>query len=83
MTAQEHNDPYGQRLLAVNDVTLQYKTPQHLVTAAYKVSFTVRESERYVILGPSGCGKSTLLKAIGGFMAPFGVRPSARRVPTG
>ena len=57
-------------LLKVDDVTLQYKTPQHVVTATYKVSFTVRESERYVILGPSGCGKSTLLKAVGGFMAP-------------
>src|SRR6202007_3090259 len=57
-------------LLTVDNVTLQYKTPQHLVTATYKVGFSVRESERYVILGPSGCGKSTLLKAIGGFMAP-------------
>jgi NitT/TauT family transport system ATP-binding protein len=58
-------------LLTVEDVTLQYKTPQHLVTATYKVGFSVQESERYVILGPSGCGKSTLLKAIGGFMAPI------------
>jgi NitT/TauT family transport system ATP-binding protein len=59
-----------QDLLRVDNVTLQYKTPQHLVTATYKVSFAVEESERYVILGPSGCGKSTLLKAVGGFMAP-------------
>jgi NitT/TauT family transport system ATP-binding protein len=59
-----------QNLLAVDDVTLQYKTPQHLVTATYKVGFKVRASERFVILGPSGCGKSTLLKAIGGFMTP-------------
>jgi NitT/TauT family transport system ATP-binding protein len=58
-------------LLTVDDVTLQYKTPQHLVTATYKVGFSVQQSERYVILGPSGCGKSTLLKAIGGFMAPM------------
>src|SRR5580698_4091927 len=57
-------------LLRVDDVTLQYKTPQHLVTATYKVDFSVQQSERYVILGPSGCGKSTLLKAVGGFMAP-------------
>src|ERR1700744_6474273 len=57
-------------LLTVENLTLQYKTPQHLVTATYKVDFTVQESERYVILGPSGCGKSTLLKAVGGFMAP-------------
>jgi len=58
-------------LLTVDDVTLQYKTPEHLVTATYKVGFSVQQSERYVILGPSGCGKSTLLKAIGGFMAPI------------
>jgi len=60
----------GKDLLTVDNVTLQYKTPQHLVTATYKVGFSVQESERYVILGPSGCGKSTLLKAIGGFMSP-------------
>src|SRR5205823_869834 len=28
------------RLLEVEGVTLQYKTPRHLVTAAYKVDFT-------------------------------------------
>ena len=57
-------------LLQVRDVTLQYKTKQHLVTATYKVSLDVYVSDRYVLLGPSGCGKSTLLKAIGGYMAP-------------
>jgi NitT/TauT family transport system ATP-binding protein len=57
-------------LLDVHGVTLQYRTPQHLVTATYKVDFEVHEGDRYVILGPSGCGKSTLLKAVGGFMAP-------------
>jgi NitT/TauT family transport system ATP-binding protein len=40
------------------------------VTATYRVDFSVRRGDRYVILGPSGCGKSTLLKAVGGFMAP-------------
>jgi NitT/TauT family transport system ATP-binding protein len=57
-------------LLECRGVTLQYKTPQHLVTATYKVDFSVHEGDRYVILGPSGCGKSTILKAIGGFMDP-------------
>jgi NitT/TauT family transport system ATP-binding protein len=57
-------------LLAVDNVTLQYKTEQHLVTATYRVGFEVREGERFVLLGPSGCGKSTLLKAVAGFMAP-------------
>jgi NitT/TauT family transport system ATP-binding protein len=57
-------------LLDVNGVTLRYKTPEHLVTATYRVSFEVYEAERFVILGPSGCGKSTMLKAIGGFLPP-------------
>ncbi len=59
-------------LVQVRNVTLQYKTTDHLVTATYKVSCTVQHGDRYVILGPSGCGKSTLLKAIGGFIRPVG-----------
>jgi NitT/TauT family transport system ATP-binding protein len=57
-------------LLAVDGVTLQYRTPDHLVTAVWRVSFNVLSSDRFVILGPSGCGKSTLLKAVGGYIAP-------------
>jgi NitT/TauT family transport system ATP-binding protein len=57
-------------LLRASGVTLQYKTPDHLVTATYRVSFDIFTAERFVILGPSGCGKSTLLKAIAGFIQP-------------
>ena len=57
-------------LLAVDGVTLRYKTPGTLVTATHRVSFTVRAGDRYVVLGPSGCGKSTLLKAVGGYLLP-------------
>jgi NitT/TauT family transport system ATP-binding protein len=57
-------------MLAVRGVTLQYRTKDHLVTATYRVSFTVQESDRFVVLGPSGCGKSTLLKAVGGYIRP-------------
>jgi NitT/TauT family transport system ATP-binding protein len=57
-------------LVRANGVTLQYKTPDHLVTATYRVSFDIFPAERYVILGPSGCGKSTILKAIAGFIKP-------------
>ena len=57
-------------LLDVEGVTLQYKTPRHLITATYKVGFHVRSGDRFVLLGPSGCGKSTLLKAVGGYLAP-------------
>jgi len=61
-------------LLAVEGVTLQYRIKgtrtDQLVTATYRVSFSVLQSERFVILGPSGCGKSTLLKAVGGYINP-------------
>jgi NitT/TauT family transport system ATP-binding protein len=57
-------------LLEVEGVTLQYKTRQHLVTATYRVGFSVHRGDRFILLGPSGCGKSTLLKGVGGFLAP-------------
>ncbi len=57
-------------LLEVSGVTLQYKTPNHLITATYRVDFSVLKADRFILLGPSGCGKSTLLKAVGGYMAP-------------
>lgn len=63
-------EPNPTPLLDVRDVTLQYKTKEHLVTATYRINFQVFKSDRYVLLGPSGCGKSTLLKAVGGYMAP-------------
>ena len=37
-------------LLEVSGVTLQYKTPRHLVTATYRVDFSVHQSDRYVML---------------------------------
>ncbi len=57
-------------LLEIDNVTLQYKTSDSLVTATQQVSFNVHPSDRYILLGPSGCGKSTLLKAIGGYLQP-------------
>jgi NitT/TauT family transport system ATP-binding protein len=64
-------DPSGANpLVRAKGVTLQYKTPDHLVTATYRVSFDIFPAERYVILGPSGCGKSTILKSIAGFIKP-------------
>ncbi|OYR12566.1 ABC transporter ATP-binding protein [Brucella thiophenivorans] len=62
----QHKDP----LLAVRGVTLQYKTPHHLITATYRVSFDVYQGDRFILLGPSGCGKSTLQKAVGGYIKP-------------
>jgi len=59
-----------QPLLDVRGVTLRYKTRDSLVTATWRVDFSVDRSDRYVLLGPSGCGKSTLLKAVGGYIEP-------------
>lgn len=41
-------------LLEVRGVTLQYKTPNHLITATYRVDFDVYPSDRFILLGPSG-----------------------------
>jgi NitT/TauT family transport system ATP-binding protein len=57
-------------IVDVAGVTLQYKTPLHLVTATWRVDFQVFAADRFVLLGPSGCGKSSLLKAVGGYLAP-------------
>jgi len=56
--------------LDIRELTLQYKTTEHLVTATHLVSFQAYEADRLILLGPSGCGKSTILKAVGGFIKP-------------
>ncbi|MFV0481320.1 MAG: ABC transporter ATP-binding protein [Campylobacteraceae bacterium] len=67
---QENNQTSHTPFLEVRNLTLQYKTTEHLVTATKNVSFNVEKSDRLILLGPSGCGKSTILKAIGGFIKP-------------
>ena len=57
-------------LLSVREVSLQYRTREHVITATHRVDFNVYRSDRFVLLGPSGCGKSTLLKAVAGFIRP-------------
>ncbi|WP_422088216.1 ABC transporter ATP-binding protein [Variovorax sp.] len=63
---QDANAP----LLQVDNVSLEYRTPERVVRATHRVSFDVHAADRFVLLGPSGCGKSTLLKAVAGFIAP-------------
>ncbi|MBZ9540346.1 MULTISPECIES: ABC transporter ATP-binding protein [Modicisalibacter] len=67
---QQTPSPPEQPRLAVDNVSLEYRTARHVVKAAQQVSFNVQEGDRFVLLGPSGCGKSTLLKAVAGFLAP-------------
>ena len=67
---QDGSSGQNSALLSVESATIQYKTPERVVTATYDVKFEVYDSERYIILGPSGCGKSTILKAVAGFLQP-------------
>ncbi|WP_418130694.1 ABC transporter ATP-binding protein [Variovorax sp. 375MFSha3.1] len=69
-------------LLQVENVSLEYRTPERVVRATHRVSFDVHAADRFVLLGPSGCGKSTLLKAVAGFIPPVEgeIRLDGRRV---
>ena len=60
----------GPALLSVDQVSLEYRTPQRVVRATHQVSFEIDSADRFILLGPSGCGKSTLLKAVAGFHSP-------------
>jgi len=66
----EAGEGAGTPLLAVDGVSLEYRTPGRVVRATHRVSFDVHAADRFVLLGASGCGKSTLLKAVAGFVAP-------------
>ena len=65
-----HLNATGPALLSVDQVSLEYRTPQRVVRAPHQVSFEIDPADRFILLGPSGCGKSTLLKAVAGFHAP-------------
>ncbi|MCH4881811.1 ABC transporter ATP-binding protein [Pseudomonas sp. TMW22080] len=65
-----HLNATGPALLSVEQVSLEYRTPQRVVRATHQVSFEIDPADRFILLGPSGCGKSTLLKAVAGFHAP-------------
>lgn len=60
----------AQPLLSVQHVTLRFQQDRRTLVAASRVSFSLHQSDRLILLGPSGCGKSSLLKAVGGFLKP-------------
>ncbi|MFM2345073.1 MAG: hypothetical protein RLZZ210_1686 [Pseudomonadota bacterium] len=57
-------------LLAINDLTVQYYSPNKITVALYKINLSIAQGERVTIVGQSGCGKSTLLNTVAGFLKP-------------
>jgi oligopeptide/dipeptide ABC transporter ATP-binding protein len=51
-------------LLEARDLTIQYQTPQGLITAVSDASFIIEEGEYFGLVGESGCGKSTIAQSI-------------------
>jgi taurine transport system ATP-binding protein len=57
-------------LLAIQDVSMQYRTGKQTVQALGTVNVNIKPGEFVTVMGPSGCGKSTLLNILAGFMPP-------------
>src|SRR6516225_3073924 len=56
--------------VAVQDITLEYKTNGSHLLALDHINLQVKAGEFLCIVGPSGCGKSTLLHLIAGLQQP-------------
>jgi NitT/TauT family transport system ATP-binding protein len=55
-------------ILAVDNITKRFETPEGAVIAVDGVSLSVAPGEFVGVIGPSGCGKSTLFNIIGGLL---------------
>jgi len=51
-------------LLEAEDLTIQYRTENGMLTAVSDASFTIESGEYFGLVGESGCGKSTIAKGI-------------------
>ena len=75
-------------LLEARGVTLQYKTPRHLVTATYRVDLAVHEGDRFVHARPVGLRQVDAAQSVGGFISrskaesPCSAVRSPRPAPT-
>src|SRR5215470_19718991 len=55
-------------ILVVDDIFVQFETPDGPLVAVDHVSLSVRPGEFLAVIGPSGCGKSTLFNVVGGLL---------------
>jgi NitT/TauT family transport system ATP-binding protein len=63
-------------ILDVDNLHVEFQTPDGPVVAVDNVSLTVRKGEFLSIIGPSGCGKSTVFNVVGGLLTEHGGRVS-------
>ncbi len=55
-------------MLAVENLTKRFVTPEGVITAVEGISLEVPRGRFVSLIGPSGCGKSTLFNVIGGLL---------------
>jgi NitT/TauT family transport system ATP-binding protein len=58
-------------MLAVENVTKRFATPEGALTALEGISLEVPRGRFVALIGPSGCGKSTLFGIVGGLVDGF------------
>src|SRR5688500_8553804 len=58
-------------LLVVDDIVMNFDTPEGVLTAVDHISLDVAPGEFLAVIGPSGCGKSTLFNIIGGLLEGY------------
>jgi NitT/TauT family transport system ATP-binding protein len=68
-------------VIAIRNLTKEYRTSRGAITALEDIAFGVGEGEFVAIVGPSGCGKTTLLKILAGLVPTSGGEVSLRGVP--
>ena len=60
----------GKPLLAVENVTKEYRQSNGWLPVLDEFTFTVADGEFLCLVGPSGCGKTTLLRLVAGLERP-------------
>jgi NitT/TauT family transport system ATP-binding protein len=67
--------------IEIENLTVQYKDGNKLITALENISFTVGKGQFVSVIGSSGCGKSTLLNVLGGLRRPSAGKAAIGGVP--